>query len=120
MIARSLGIDSFDAIEESLSHIVYRVEDAGVQNIGPPFFFELVQLSAEQYYLSDAAFIGIHIWKVEATCCDHVCLSQIEYVYPHLCIDLITRDSLDVYPEGFEEFPLGFGDLVESPFPAYA
>ncbi|MBR6871483.1 MAG: hypothetical protein IKM91_07695, partial [Candidatus Methanomethylophilaceae archaeon] len=41
-------------------------------------------------------------------------------VEPHSCIDLITRDSLDVYPEGFEEFPLGFGDLVESPFPADA
>ena len=47
LVARSLGIDSFDAIEESPSHIVYRVEDAGVQNIDPPFFFELVQLSAE-------------------------------------------------------------------------
>ena len=39
---------------------------------------------------------------------------------PHLCIDLITRDSLDFYPEGFEEFPLGLGDLVQSPFPADA
>ena len=32
---------------------------------------------------------------------------------PHLCIDLITRGSLDVYPESFEEFPLGLGDLVQ-------
>ena len=81
MVARSLGIDSFDAIEESLPHIVYRVEDAGVQNIDPTFFFELVQLSDEQYFLSDAAFIDIHIWKVAATRCDHVCLSQIECDY---------------------------------------
>ena len=37
---------------------------------------------------------------------------------PHLRIDLITKGSSDVYPEGFELFSLGIGRIVHSTFPA--